>query len=121
MLIENLHSALGVTLGLPQSSKRMHIEYHLKSHAHKHTDTSTRLFAHKHTHTHRFNQIDFLILKGIHSVQHEISFWMEKSRNASAKSDKEAANVFSMAIDKLNQLLRLMKSHILHSFPAYVL
>lgn len=46
---------------------------------------------------------------GIQSIQHEINFWNEKSRNASAKSDKEAANVFSMAIDKLNQLLRLMK------------
>lgn len=53
--------------------------------------------------------LSILILKGIHSVQHEMRFWMEKSRNASAKSDKEAANVFSMAIDKLNQLLRLMK------------
>lgn len=43
---------------------------------------------------------------GVHSVQHEINFWTEKSRKSSAKSDKETANAFAVAIDKLNQLLR---------------
>lgn len=47
---------------------------------------------------------------GVHSVQHEINFWTEKSRNSSAKSDKETGNAFATAIDKLNQLLRNVAS-----------
>lgn len=44
--------------------------------------------------------------KDIYSIQHEINFWDEKSQNASSKSDKEAANAFSMAVNNLNQHLR---------------
>lgn len=43
-------------------------------------------------------------------MQHEIHFWNEKSRNSSAKADKETANAFAVAIDKLNQLLRNVAS-----------
>lgn len=64
-------------------------------------------FHHPNTFTCRFMDI---FVKGIHSVQHEINFWSEKTRNASAKSDKETANAFAEAIDKINQLLRNVAS-----------
>lgn len=43
----------------------------------------------------------------IQSIQQELTYWNEKSQAASSKSDKEAANAFSMAVEKLNGLLRL--------------